>query len=74
MRLAAGERRRLLAHMHVVETDPGERLHLLADGRYRLEEVARLLDRHVEHVGNGSVAVLHLERLAVVALALARRG
>ena len=57
--------------MDVVEADPGERLHLLADGRHRLEEVARLLDRHVEHVGDGLLAVLHLERLAVVALALA---
>ena len=31
----------------------------------------RLLDRHVEHVGDRLAAELHLQRLAVVALALA---
>ena len=71
LRLAAGERCRLLAHMHVVEADAGERLHLLADRRHRLEQLAGLLHRHVEHVGDRSFAVLHLQRLAVVALALA---
>ena len=39
--------------------------------RHRLEEVGRLLDRHVEHVGDRLALELHLQRLAVVALALA---
>jgi hypothetical protein len=31
----------------------------------------RLLDRHVEHLGDAAALVEHLERLAVVALAVA---
>ena len=36
------------------------------------EELERLLDRHLEHVGDRLALEPHLERLAVVALALAR--
>ena len=36
-----------------------------------LEERQRLLDRHVEHVGDALALEAHLERLAVVALAVA---
>jgi hypothetical protein len=43
----------------------------LRTARHRLEEVQRLLDRHVEHVGDRLALEQHLERLAVVALALA---
>ena len=43
----------------------------VAHARHRLEEVQRLLDRHVEHVGDRLALERHLERLAVVALALA---
>ena len=39
--------------------------------RHRLEELRRLLDRHVEHVGDRLALEQHLQRLAVVALALA---
>jgi hypothetical protein len=37
----------------------------------RLEELDALLDRHVEHVGDRLALELDLQRLAVVALALA---
>ena len=37
----------------------------------RLEELGRVLDRHIEHLGNGLALVMHLECLAVVARALA---
>jgi len=43
----------------------------LAHPRHHLEEVQRLLDRHVEHVGDGFAAEQNVQRLAVVALALA---
>ena len=36
-----------------------------------VEEAQRLLDGHVEHVGDGLALVVDLQRLAVVALALA---
>jgi recombinational DNA repair ATPase RecF len=62
LRLAARERRRLLAHLDVAEAHAHQRVHLLADRRHRLEEVLRVLDRHVEHVGDG----LALERISSV--------
>jgi hypothetical protein len=37
----------------------------------RAEEVERLLDRHLEHVGDRAALVVDLQRLAVVALARA---
>ena len=36
-----------------------------------LEELLRILDRHVEHVGDGVALELHLQRFAVVPLAVA---
>ena len=41
------------------------------DRRDRLEELRRLLDRHVEDLGDGLALVVHLERLAVVPGAVA---
>ena len=43
----------------------------VAHARHRLEELQRLLDRHVEHVGDRLALEQDLQRLAVVALALA---
>ena len=71
LRLAARERRRALAEVDVAESDVGQRLQLLANARLVLEERERVLDRHVEHVGDAQPAEAHLERLAVVALSLA---
>ena len=71
LRLAAGEGRRRLAEPHVAEADVVERLQVARDRGDRLEEVGGLLDRHVEHVGDGLALEVHLERLAVVAGAVA---
>ena len=49
-----------------------QRLQAPADLRDLREELQRLLDRHLEHVGDRLALEAHLERLAVVALALAR--
>ena len=65
------ERRRRLADMDVAEADLLQRHQLVADRRHGLEELGALVDRHVEHVGDGLALEGDLERLAVVALALA---
>ena len=72
LRLAAGERRRRLAELHVVEPDVVQRLQAPAQLRDLGEEAQRLLDGHVQHVRDGLALEAHLERLAVVALAVAR--
>ena len=71
LRLAARQRRRRLAEVDVAEPDVVERLELGPDVRHRREEVERLGDRHLEDVGDRPALVVDLERLAVVALALA---
>src|SRR5437763_6818547 len=71
LRLAAGERRRRLADLDVAEADLLKHAHLVADAGDRLEQLGRLLDVHVEHVGDRAALELHLERLAVVAGAVA---
>jgi hypothetical protein len=52
LRLAARQRRRLLADLDIAEADPLERLHLVADDGHGGKNFARLLDRHVQHVGD----------------------
>ena len=71
LRLTAGQGGRGLAEPDVAEPDVVERLHVPGDGGHRLEEVGGLLDRHVEHVGDRLALEVHLERLAVVAGAVA---
>ena len=71
LRLAAGQRRRRLAEVDVVEADAGQGLELLPDRRHVAEELERLADGQVEHVGDVLALVAHLERLAVVARAVA---
>ena len=71
LRLAARQRRRGLAEPDVVEADVVQRLQAAAQLRDLREELERLLDRHLEHVGDRLALEPHLERLAVVALALA---
>src|SRR2546425_6970263 len=72
LRLAAGERRRRLAELDVVEPDVVQGLQATADLRDLGEEGQRLLDRHVEHIGDRLALEANLERLAVVARPLAR--
>src|SRR5690606_26818417 len=71
LRLAAGEGGGLLADVDVGEADAGEGVELVADRGDGLEEVAAFLDRHVEHVGDRLSLEGDLQRLAVVALAVA---
>src|SRR3954447_23430865 len=71
LRLAARQRRGGLAEPHVVEADIVQRLHPALDLRDVGEELERLLDRHVQHVGDRLALEADVERLAVVALAVA---
>ena len=71
LRLPAGERRRGLAEADVAEADRRQRLQAPADLRDVLEELQRLLDGHVEDVGDRLALEMDVERLAVVALAVA---
>ena len=68
---AAGEGGGLLADLYVAEADFGEHRHLVADGGDGLEEFHRVLDGHVEHVGDAVALELHLQRFAIVARAVA---
>ena len=71
LRLAARERRRRLAELDVAEADILDDLQLPRDARHIGEEVDGLVDRHVEDFGDVLALVADLERLAVVARALA---
>ena len=71
MRLAAGQRGGLLADMDVAEADAVQQREHVAHARHHLEKFERFLDRHVEHVGDRLALEQHLQRFAVVALALA---
>src|SRR6185369_2987952 len=71
LRLAARQRRGRLAEVDVAEADVEQRLELAGDLRNRSEELERLLDGHLEHVGDRAALVVDLERLAVIARALA---
>src|SRR3546814_12083096 len=62
---------RLLAHLHMAKPDLGQHRPLVADALHRLEELDRVLHRHVQNVGDGLALERHLQRLAVVALAVA---
>src|SRR3546814_7018961 len=54
-----------------VLADLRQHRHLVADGGDSLEEFDRVFDGHVEHVGDRLAIERHLQRLAVVALAVA---
>ena len=69
--LAAGERGGGLPQLDVSQADIGQRLEVPGDGGDVLEELEALVHAHGQHVGDGAVLVLHLERLAVVPLPLA---
>ena len=71
LRLTAGQRRGGLAEPDVAQPDLDQGLHVPGDRRHGGEEVDGLLDRHVEDLGDGLALVVDLERLAVVAGAVA---
>ena len=62
---------RRLAQPDVAQPDVDQRLHVAGDGRLVGEELERLLAAHVEHVGDVLVLERDVERVAVVAGALA---
>ena len=64
--LATGQGRCGLAHAHVAEAYVDECLKVARDRRNRGEELERLLDRHVEDLGDRLALVVNLERLPVV--------
>ena len=72
LRLAAGERRRRLAEADVAEADVAAASRACARTRgKRSKNSQRLVDGHVQHVGDVLALEQDLQRLAVVALALA---
>ena len=71
LRLAAGQGRRRLPEPHVAEADVDQRLQVPVDRPDVLEELGRLLDRGVQHVGDGLALVVHLEGVPVEPGALA---
>src|SRR5690606_24885785 len=71
LRLTAGEGGGGLAEPHVAQADVDQGPQVPVDGGDGGEELLRLLDRHVQHLGDGAALVVHLQRLAVVPGALA---
>ncbi len=71
LRLTAREGGGTLPEFDVAKPNPGESLEFVPDRGDVLEEGKRLLDAHIEDVGDGLPAVLHLEGLLVVARPLA---
>src|SRR6185312_10957518 len=69
LRLTTGERRRRLAELDVVQPHVVKSLQAAPDLRDLGEEGKRLLDGHLEHVGDRLPLEADLERLAVVPLA-----
>ena len=72
--LAAGERGRRLAELHVVQAHVVQRLQLVVDGRDVLEVLQRLLNVHLQHLGDRLALEADLQRLAVEAVAFADRA
>ena len=69
--LTAGQRGGTLAQADVAQANIQQGLQAAADLRHGFEEGMGLFHRHVQHVGNALALVVDLQRLAVVALALA---
>ncbi len=60
-----------LAEPHVAQSHVDERLHVPVDRLDRLEELRRLLDRHLQDLGDVLALVVHRQGVPVVALAVA---
>ncbi len=69
--LSPAQRRRGLTQLDVSEADALQRAQLVGDGRKVFEQRQCLIDRQLEHVRDRLAAILNVERLAVVAPALA---
>ena len=68
---AAGQRRCRLAQREIIESNRGQHRQRAADLGDVIEQLQRLTDRHVQHIGDALTAVLHRQRFGVVALAAA---
>ena len=68
---AAGERRRRLADLDVVEADRVQRAELVMDRGDVFEVGHRFLHVHLEHLGDALFLVHHLQRFAIEAVAVA---
>ena len=66
LRLPAGEGGGTLPQPNVAQPDVDERLQITVDRGDRLEELRRLRDRHVEHLGDVLPLVQHREGVPVV--------
>src|SRR5204863_1602366 len=71
LRFAPGQRRGRLTEVDIAEPYVVQELQFRPDARLGLEEVEGLAHREVEHVGDRLSFITHLERLTVVAPALA---
>src|SRR6476620_5169471 len=71
LRLTAGQRRRRLPQPHIAQPDVDQRLQVPVDRGDRLEELGRVLDGHVEHLGDAIALIVHLEGFPVVPRAVA---
>ncbi|CVG16775.1 Uncharacterised protein [Serratia marcescens] len=71
LRLTAGERGGRLAEADVGQPDIHQGLQLARQRRHRVEELARFFDGHLQHFVDALALVLHFQRFAVIALALA---
>ena len=71
LRFATRQRRRRLTQLDVAQTDVLQRPQFPGDRRKVLDERQRLIDGQLEHFGDRLAAVFDLQRLAVVAAALA---
>src|SRR3954468_4417069 len=70
---SAGQLRRRLPQAQIAEADLTEDAERTADVRFVGKEVGGRVDRHSQYVGDVPAAIGDLERLVVVALAVARR-
>src|SRR5205085_3532694 len=71
LRLSSRQRRRGLSEPYVSQTDLRERLKMACYRRDVAEELERLVDAHLQHVGDRSALVPNLEGLSVVPGSLA---
>ena len=71
LRLAAGQGGRGLTQLHVGQAHIIERFDFSADGGHIFEEVYRFLHGHIQHIKNTLSLVLHIQGLAIIALAAA---
>ena len=66
--LATRERRAALPQFDVAKAHILQHFYLVQNRRYVLEKLHRVVDRHVQHIGNALTFVAHFKRFAVVSL------